>query len=117
MAGTGKKWAIGCGIGCGFLLLILGLVVGGGIFAGKRIAQRAETMEASFDRVGAEFGSPEDYTPPLDGRIPSDRMEAFFAARDAMEPHRVVLGSTLSVLDGDEGNFITKARAGLQLIP
>lgn len=117
MAGTGKKWAIGCGIGCGVFLLILGLLVGGGIFATKRIQERAETMESSFDTVRVEFGKSTDFTPPASGFVGSDRMEAFFAAREAMRPLRENLGGTLRTLDGEGVNFLVKARAGFKLIP
>lgn len=116
MAGTGKKWAIGCGIGCGAFLLIIGLLVGGGIFAGKRIQERAETMESSFEAVKVEFGASTDFTPPAGGFVGPDRMEAFFAAREAMAPLRADLDRTLITLDGD-ANFLEKARAGFKLIP
>jgi hypothetical protein len=117
MAGTGRKWAIGCGIGCGAFVLIMALVIGGGIFAGKRIADRVDGVEESFDAMKARFGNPESYTPPLDGRVPAGRMEAFFAAREAMAPERLTLDETFAVLDGERGNIVNKIRSGLQLIP
>jgi len=117
MAGTGKKWAIGCGAGCGVLLLIMALVIGGGIFAGKRIKERAEGIDASFATVKSSFGAPEDYVPPLDGRIPADRLETFLAVRADLEPTRALMAADFRILDGEEGSFFDKFRAGMRFVP
>ena len=116
MAGTGKKWAIGCGIGCGVFLLIGAILGGVGFFGVKRIAERADGIEQSFDKIDAVYGRPHDYTPPLDGRIAADRMEAYLAARDAMVGMRGEMSATFVTLDGG-GNFLAKARAGFRLVP
>jgi len=117
MAGTGKKWALGCGIGCGIFLLIGALVVGGGIFAGKRIAGRADQMEASFEQVQAEYGDPSDYSPAADGRIPADRLETFLAVRADMAETRDKLATDFLILDGEQGGTIDKIKAGIRFVP
>jgi len=45
MAGAGKKWLIGCGIGCGFFVLIMGGIGTVGYFGVKKFADRAERIE------------------------------------------------------------------------
>jgi len=117
MAGTGKKWAMGCGIGCGVMLLIGALIVGGGIFAGKRIANRAEGLDASFEQLTDTYGQVDEYTPPIDGTIEAGRMEVFLAARDDMAPLRMEMSDHFSVLDGKKGGVLDKIKAGIRLVP
>ena len=90
MAGAGKKWFIGCGIGCGLMVLILGGVGTCSYFGVKKIQEQVEGMEENADAVRARFGDPADFVPELDGAIPADRMEAFLAVRDGMAPFRNV---------------------------
>ena len=78
MAGTAKKWLIGCGMGCG---LLRGAGPGPG---GRRLVRacatstkRAESLEAASDSLATRFGPPEAYVPPVDGRLAPDRLEAF----------------------------------------
>lgn len=117
MAGTGKKWALGCGIGCGVLLLIGALVVGGGIFAGKRIAGRADSIEESFKEVEARYGDPSRFAPPVDGRLSSARLEAFLAVRDDLTPTREKLADDFLILDGKKGGTFDKVKAGIRFVP
>jgi hypothetical protein len=116
MASTGKKWFIGCGIGCGLMLLILGGAGTCAYFGVKQIKEKADGLDVSFEEVKARFGEPADFTPSPDGVISPDRMEVFLAIRDDMTPVRQETSGMLSILDGG-GNFIAKAKAGLQLVP
>jgi hypothetical protein len=122
MAGGAKKWFIGCGIGCGVMLLILLGLGTVGFLGVKEAMNRGENMEASFDRLREEYGRPGEYTPPLDGVVPDDRMAAFLSIREAMAADRQKIGDILRTLDGHEVNGkkpggIAKAKAGFQLIP
>jgi len=117
MAGAGKKWFIGCGIGCGLMVIILGGVGTCGYFGFKQLEDKVEGMEENADAVRARFGDPADFVPALDGTVPADRMETFLAVRDGMAPFRNETSEMLSVLDGDEANFIAKAQAGMKMVP
>lgn len=122
MANGAKKWFIGCGIGCGLLLL---LAVGAGTigYLGVRKAvDRGKEIEAGFDELRAQYGGPAEYTPAADGAVPTGRMLAFLAVRDAMAAERKETGDLLRVLDGIEvdghkPSWLDKARAGIELVP
>ncbi len=118
MAGAGKKWLIGCGIGCGLFVLIVGGLVGGGFFAAKRFADRADKIETTFNRMDAEYGEASDFVPELDGHVPSDRMEIFLAVRDEMTEVQQEVSGLFTTLDGESGaGVIAKVKAGIKFVP
>ena len=125
MASTSKKWFIGCGIGCGLIILISAGIGGGLYFAFKDVAGEAESIEESFEAMETAFGSPFDFTPQPDGSIAPERMDAFLAARAATAESRDKMESILLLLDDDEGssgekkkgNMLDKIKAGMKLIP
>jgi hypothetical protein len=118
MAGTGKKWLIGCGLGCGFFIA-LGLGLGAaGWYGVRHVARRAESIEATSDSLAVRFGPPESYAPPADGSLPADRLEAFLEARRLMEPVRERTSKTLAVLDGSGGSGVpARIAAGVNFVP
>lgn len=122
MASNGKKWAIGCGVGCGLALLVT-LLVGGGLFMAVRdVVQEAESIEESSRNLAAEYGEAEEYTPTADGSIPADRMAAFVAVRTDMAEPAEKLSRIIYLLDDDDGVEVQagaweKIKAGLSLIP
>ncbi|MEN8006291.1 MAG: hypothetical protein ABFS42_04715 [Candidatus Krumholzibacteriota bacterium] len=82
MAGSGRKWLIGCGVGCGAVVL-LGIIlsVGGGIYMMRPFTKAVDSQKA----LEAEFGGRETYIPPPGG-LTSDRLETFIAVRRQMYP-------------------------------
>lgn len=77
MAGSGKKWLIGCGAGCGaFTLIMIFIAVGGGYLMMKPFNQAVDKQK----EMEARFGSREDYVPLPDG-LTADRLAGFLAVR------------------------------------
>ncbi len=118
MAGTTKQWLIGCGIGCG-LMVVLGLGLGAaGWYGVRHVAKRAETLEAASDSLATKFGPPEAWAPPLDGGLDPARIEAFLEARRLMAPERERTAKNLAVLDGSKGSSVpAKIAAGVDFVP
>jgi hypothetical protein len=118
MAGTGKKWLIGCGLGCGFFVA-LGLGLGAaGWYGVRHVAKRAESIEAVSDSLATRFGPPEAYVPPADGRLAPDRLEAFLEARRLMTPVRERTSRSLAVLDGSSNSSVpARIAAGVNFVP
>ncbi len=116
MAGTGKKWFIGCGIGCGLMLIILGGLGTCAYFSVKELTDQADGLDETFAAIEAQFGQPADFVPQPDGTIPAERMETFLLIRDDMGPRREEMSGMLNMLDGD-GNWLGKAQAAMKLIP
>lgn len=116
MAGAGKKWMVGCGIGCGLMLLILGGAGTCAFFGVQKFKDKAEGIDAGFEAIQTRYGEPTDFVPAADGTISALRMEAFLAIREDMAPTRREMSDMLRTLDED-GNWIAKAQAGLKLVP
>lgn len=122
MAGTTKKWLIGCGIGCGLFFLVM--AIGGTVafFGVRKAMDHGKQIESGFEELRASFGGPGEFTPEPDGSVPYDRMETFLAARDSMAGYRQEVGDLMRTLDdqredGMKPNFIDKAKAGINLVP
>jgi hypothetical protein len=82
MAGTGKKWLIGCGVGCGVTILLnIILFVG----AGFLFTQPMNKAVGSQKKLAEAYGEPNDYVPGVDSLTPQ-RMEAFLAVRQVLMP-------------------------------
>lgn len=82
MAGAGRKWLIGCGAGCGGLILLIILIsVGGSLWMMKPMNAAVDSQKA----LDEEYGARDTFIPPAGGITP-DRMEAFLAVREALEP-------------------------------
>ena len=120
MAGNGKKWLTGCGIGCGLMILAAGGVGTCGYFGVKRITERAERMDDGFSTLRESYGEPGAFVPAADGTIPADRLEVFVSVREDMQVTRDGLADVLTELDSDvsgPGGVIAKIRGGISLIP
>ena len=118
MAGTGKKWFIGCGIGCGLMFLITAGIGTVGYFGIKGFKDRTDRIEVTFERMDAEYGHPSEFTPQIDGRIPSDRMGIFLAVRNDIQPVQQEVSGLFRTLDGTgDSGWVAKAKAGMKFIP
>jgi len=84
MASTGQKWLIGCGIGCGAVILIFLLIAGGSFFLIKNTVQDFKAVEAITEQLEDEYGTVESYCPSAIGVISADRIERFIAIRDSI---------------------------------
>lgn len=83
MAGSGRKWLIGCGAGCGALvLLFIVIFVGGGLVMLRPMNEAVDAQKALTE----SFGPRDAFVPPAGGITP-DRMEAFLAVRDSLMGH------------------------------
>ncbi len=72
MAGTGKKWFMGCGIGCAVVVLIILGIGAGGFFFVRNSIEKMEAIGDTQDQLEDELGALEDFTPSPDGRIAAD---------------------------------------------
>jgi hypothetical protein len=82
VASSGKKWLVGCGVGCGaVILLAILLSVGGSLFMMRPFNKAIDAQKELI----AEFGEREAYIPPPQGITP-ERIEAFLAVRGAVWP-------------------------------
>jgi hypothetical protein len=80
--GTGKKWLVGCGIGCGAAILLVVLIsVGGSLYLMKPLNKAIESQTALIDA----FGERQNYIPPPQG-ITVDRLEMFLTIRRQLMP-------------------------------
>lgn len=122
MSKTSSKVLTGCGIGC---LLAIVVIVGFG-WVGYRWARLAvdavEAAEQSEAQLEERFGSVRDFRPPIDGRIPAVRLQAFLVVRESLAAPRAALAEAISGLAPGEGGGgmtggLRAARAGVRMAP
>jgi hypothetical protein len=82
VANSGKKWLIGCGVGCGAVILLGILLTVGGSFYMMRPFKKAVNVQKE---LVAEFGERATYIPPQQGITP-DRLELFMSVRRVVMP-------------------------------
>jgi hypothetical protein len=100
MTGTPRKWLLGCGIGCGVLILIAIALGTGGYLVIRGFVRDADRVGARLDRLDARFGRVHDFTPAPDGSLAPERIEAFLAVREDTAERRAELEGILADLAG-----------------
>ena len=113
MAKTKRRWLMGCGIGCGALVLVVaGLIAASALFF-RDVLQEFEQADHTIETVAERFGSISGFRPHADGAIPPERIEAFLAARETFAAERREMDRSLSVLSADRaGDDREEGRAG-----
>jgi len=108
MAGTGRKVLLGCGIGCGAVVLqVIVLSVGTG-FLFKDLAQSYHDAEENWEILIDRYGTADEYDLPPRGVIPAERMEAFLTVREASDEARGLLEADLAYFDDDANESTAK---------
>ena len=112
---TGCVWTVVAAVAA--VLAIAAVVI-------THLVRDVHDVSEGVDRLVAELGPVSAYTPPADGAIPADRMEAFLAVRDALVPLLDELERDLGLLadrPDDEGAWTWvvpgKVQAGFGLLP
>jgi hypothetical protein len=119
---TSSKWLLGCGIGCGVVLLLgIFLGVGGGLFISHTLKGFNSAIETR-QQLDEAYGQITEFTPAQAGAVPAERMEAFLTVREALGPMRERLTASFDDLmvgakrmETEEGKAIDKIRQVLKL--
>ncbi len=122
---TTKKWFVGCGIGCGAILLIAALLATGAFLFVRNLVEGFKDSEALLETLTERYGRITEFCPQPEGAIPADRLEAFIEARRATDEIREKVTHTISLLEekGEEidieksANVFQKLKMGFGLIP
>ncbi len=124
---TSKKWLIGCGIGCGAIILILIILGVSGYFFFRNMVEGFRDTEAMMSTLTERFGRIEDFCPDPDGAIKPERIEAFLSVRDTFAPARQKLEMSFEALRKGKAdneievkeskNVIKMIRLGFGLVP
>lgn len=96
MAKKIPTWLLGCGIGCGVIILV---IAGGATATGiwvKGLLDEFDGAVETREEIEARFGEPGSFVPPPDGSISPTRMEVFLAVRDDMSEVRQAITETFS---------------------
>jgi hypothetical protein len=122
MASTGQKWLLGCGIGCGVVLLISILLGVGGFFFFRNTFHGFQEAIQTRQELEERFGTADTYAPPPSGAIYPDRMAIFLNVRSATDTLRQQIAATFDTfeqteheLESDEVSGWEKLRIGLHL--
>ncbi|MBN1222923.1 MAG: hypothetical protein JXB23_06710 [Candidatus Aminicenantes bacterium] len=124
---TTKKWLIGCGIGCGAIVIIVAVLIAAGFFFVKNIVTEFKDTEAMMSTLTERYGRIEDFCPEPDGSIKPERLQAFLEARAEYAPIREKISRSLDALSKgkDSGeveikkpkNVVKMIRLGFGIIP
>jgi hypothetical protein len=122
---TAQKVLLGCGIGCGVLILVVLILVAGGFFAISNIVEQFEETESAMEEVRDRYGRISDFTPHPEGIIRPERIEAFLSVREDMALKRQEMEQNLSGLSevkekglsGSSRGALETIHDGLSLIP
>ncbi len=121
-----KKWLIGCGIGCGVIIVIAALLVTLGVLYVRNLVEGFKDSEVMLEALTERFGEISDYKPEPTGRIAPERVEAFLAAREATAAERDKIAKSIQLLSDEEdaqidvesaGGVLQKIKMGFGLIP
>jgi len=121
-----KKWLIGCGIGCGVIIVIAALLVTLGVLYVRNLVEGFKDSEVMLEALTERFGEISDYTPEPTGRIAPERVEAFLTAREATAAERDKIAKSIQLLSDEEdaqidvesaGGVLQKIKMGFGLIP
>ena len=100
---TTKKWLVGCGIGCGVIILILIVLGVGGYVFFKNLIGEFQEQEELMTTLTERYGEIRDFCPEPDGSIPFGRIEAFLSVRETSGPYREKLEASLRELQDRTG--------------
>ncbi|MBT3317517.1 hypothetical protein HN388_06000 [bacterium] len=94
-----RNWFIGCGVGCATVILVL--VIGGAIIGNmfKDKFSGYEDVEDMQCQLTDRYGEVEDYCPPADGVITSDRINIFLAIQDSLSVPGAILAEQWQTLE------------------
>ncbi len=119
---TTSKVLAGCGIGC--LLAMIALLGLGwmGYRWTKTAVESAEGTVQSQVELEERLGSIRNYTPPLDGAVPTERLETFLSVRESMAPEREALAAAVAdfapaVGEGGTIGGLHAAKAAMRMAP
>jgi hypothetical protein len=125
VSSTAQKWLLGCGIGCGVVILLIAMVIGGGVWFARGLKGRFESAASRGTELATRFGEPEDWTPPADGAVPAARIESFLAVRDSLRETHARFAETFDafrrVSDKQRvrrfGDVLRAVRGGMSMAP
>ena len=101
----GRRTKLGLGIGCGAVALIFLLVIGGGIFFARQMADQYRGVHDSEADLLAATGEVVAWRAPLRGVPTTERLDAFLAVRTDLSEWR-------TRLTGAVETFLASRRAG-----
>lgn len=120
-----SKWLIGCGIGCGVIILIGIIIAISAFFICRGTVMSFKQVKNTQEKLEERYGQIENFTPRPDGRIEAERIQIFLSVRDSMKSSIKELDTTFTRLetldDEDRGQSFWKVvgdiRKGFSMIP
>lgn len=102
MAGKRARWLIGCGAGCGLVVVALAVISAAGyVYLGRFFAGVGEAARSHRELV-SRYGDVREFTPAPDGAVPPSRIELFLSVREELGEPRARLRAVLSDFPPDD---------------
>jgi len=127
MEKTTSKWLMGCGIGCGAIIIIAIIVIVGAYFFVKDKVDYVKEIEATSEELEDRYGQVRDFTPDPSGAISPDRIETFLTIREnteflrnRMERHFESFSGDIEDVEQEDESFwtiVNLVKKGIGIIP
>lgn len=105
MSDKTSKWLVGCGIGCGVIILLIVIMVTAGYFYCKDIIEVFKETGVTQTALEDRYGRVRDYCPDPGGAIKSERIEVFLTVRDSMSYIIKEMESKIDEMSKDDKSF------------
>ncbi|MCK4827425.1 hypothetical protein KA005_67470 [bacterium] len=104
MSDKTSKWLVGCGIGCGIIILLIVVMFAAGYFFCKDLIEDFKETEVNQTALEDRYGRVRDYCPDPDGAIKPERIEVFLTVRDSMSYIIKEMESKIDEMSGEIKN-------------
>jgi len=121
----GRKVRVGLGIGCGVILILAMILLGGSIWFAKNMGREFKVVQETEEALIGALGPVDQYVAPVGGLPPAERVEVFLAVRKSGHEWRIRLTEAVAVFEdshrekekGGLPQVVRMLRAGSELAP
>jgi len=102
MAQQRSRLLLGCGVGCGLVIVVLVVLSLAGSFYVSRFFSEAREAGRSWRELVSAHGEAEQFVPAPDGAVPAERVELFLSVRESLREPQARLHAVFADFPPDD---------------